>query len=310
MGEVKNTLKDKEKEILWLPFCVNCDEDYIHAFSQRLKEYKALAKEKENVSNIEIVNSLCDCLPQILTEFVKGNTLKAGRAFSDLMDSTLLCEIEENEDLWIKDISEGTRSFYRSRKGKYSDSNELKHVPFDKLYLSKDDRYSSQGSVSLYLSTTKEASHVEIGNEDTTTAIYSLHRDQEIKVFDMCAYKINSQQREGGIPNPDEGKSVNTLLPLIVACNSIAYCCPINNTECKSITRNFRIEYVIPQMVASYIKEKLSDQKVRGIRYYTVRNEMLDPSSTDWIDLVLFTEYDLALKHDKFLEEAFDITIL
>lgn len=308
MGEIENNQTDKENDILWLPFCVNCNEDYIDALSYRLSEYKKLSNRMQNVSNIEAVNTLCDCLPRIISEYVKGSVLKSCKSFSDLMDSTLLKEIETNPDLWIKDIRKDSLSYFRSRTGIFSNPNDLKHIPFDKLYLSKADRYSSQGSVSLYLSNTKEASHVEIGDDGTTTAIYSLQADKEIKVFDMCAFNLNRHQ--GKCKNPNEGKSLNTLWPLIAACNSIAYYCSLNDKECKSITRNFKIEYVIPQMLASYIKEKISDQNVRGIRYYTVRNEMLDPSSTDWMDLILFTEYDSNRKYDKFLDDAFSVTIL
>lgn len=304
------TGKGDKKRILWLPFNVNCDEDYIKSLSKRLNEYKDLVKNKRIDADDIVVTELCEKLPLIVTEYVKGNVLKAGKDFSDLMDSTLSKEVKENKDLWIKEIKEDSLCYFRSRTGKYSDSDELKHIPFNKLYLSKSDRYTSQGSVSLYLSTTIGASHVEIGNENVTTAIYTLHTDKEIKVFDMCAYDINSLQGNGGHMDPTELKSMYNLLPLIIACNSIAYYCPLNNKECKSITRNFKIEYVIPQMLASYIKEKFSDLNVRGIRYYTVRNEMLDPSSPDWMDLVLFTEYEPDKKYDSFLEESFDVTIL
>ncbi|MCQ2244629.1 MAG: hypothetical protein MJZ32_10275 [Bacteroidaceae bacterium] len=309
MGTIIANLTSEEKEILWLPFNVNCDEDYIKSLSKRLNEYKDLVKNKRIDADDIVVTELCEKLPLIITEYVKGNVLKAGKEFSDLMDSTLSKEINNYPDLWIKDIKEGPLRYYRSRTGKYSDPAELKHIPFNKLYLSKSDRYTSQGSVSLYLSTTKEASHVEIGNEDVTTAVYTLHADKEIKVFDMCAYNLNRLQGNGGSADANEEKSMFSLLPLIIACNSIAYNCHLNNKECKSITRNFKIEYVIPQMLASYIKEKFSDLNVRGIRYYTVRNEMLDPSSTAWMDLVLFTEYKPDKKYDSFLDESFDVTL-
>lgn len=308
MGNENDIEALDEKRILWLPFCVSCGEDYVEALSQRLKAYKSFVIAQNLVADNKILNSLCTRIPQVLKEYTNGNVLKASAIFAKLMDSTLRIEIQDNQKLWINEISK-ENCFFRSRAGKFSSIDELKHIPFDKLYLSKADRFSSQGSVCLYLSYSEEACRSEINDGVTTIASYKLKDDVGIKVFDMSAYELNKSNTFSDKKN-DYKKSLNTFWPLIAACNSIAYYCPINNNECKSITRNFKIEYVIPQMLASYIKDKFSDLQVRGIRYYTVRNEMLDPSSTSWMDLVLFTQYESDKKYDRFLEEAFDVAIL
>lgn len=308
MGIEKDNEAFDKKRILWLPFCVNCGEDYVDALSQRLKAYKRFVITHNLVVDNKILDSLCTRIPQVLKEYTKGNVLKACGIFTRLMDSTLRKEIQDNKELWINEIS-NKNCYYRLRPGKHTDPNSLKHIPFNQLYLTKSDRFSSQGSVCLYLSYTKKACRSEITDEITTIASFKLKDDVSIKVFDMSAYELNKSNTFSD-KEDNHKKSLNTLWPLIAACNSIAYYCPLNNKECKSITRNFKIEYVIPQMLASYIKEKFSDLNVRGIRYYTVRNEMLDPSSTDWMDLVLFTEYEPDKKYDSFLEESFDVTIL
>lgn len=308
MGTEKDIEALDKKRILWLPFCVSCGEDYVDALSQRLKAYKRFVIKHDLVVDNKILDSLCTRIPQILKEYTQGNVLKACGIFTRLMDSTFRKEIQANQKLWINEISK-ENSYYRLRPGKHTDSNSLKHIPFNQLYLTKSDRFSSQGSVCLYLSYTEKACRSEITGEITTIAAFKLKDDVSIKVFDMSAYELNKSNTFSDKKN-DYKKSLNTLWPLIAACNSIAYYCPINNNECKSITRNFKIEYVIPQMLASYIKEKFSGRNVKGIRYYTVRNEMLDPSSTSWMDLVLFTQYESDKKYDRFLEEAFDVAIL
>lgn len=60
------------KEFMWMPFCVNCQENYIDALSHHLEEYKTKFVDQNNVSDIKSVETLFDSLPQIVSEYVNG----------------------------------------------------------------------------------------------------------------------------------------------------------------------------------------------------------------------------------------------
>lgn len=211
-----------------------------------------------------------------------------------------------NDSIWIKEITNIERQtchydFYRSRTLKTTNVDDLKHIPFDKLYLTSSQRFTLCGCADLYLSYTREACEREIGN-DGTIAKFVLKNNSEIKVFDMSAYELNSS-----IHFDDKNtEQLMIMWPLIATCNSIACCCPVNKHECKELNRKFKIEYVIPQMFASYLKSRnIAD----GIRYYTVRDENLNPRKIDMMDIVLFTTYSHDSRYDDQLLNKFEISI-
>lgn len=143
----------------------------------------------------------------------------------------------------------------------------------------------------------------EIGNNGTI-AEFLLKDPHTIKVFDMSAFKLNCAKH---FQDDQRKEQLIVIWPLIAACNSIAYCCPVSKKECQSIKRNFKIEYVIPQMFAAYLKSK---NTVDGIRYYTVRDENLDPKAINMMDIVLFTKYSSETHYDEELLTKFDISIV
>lgn len=51
------------------------------------------------------------------------------------------------------------------------------------------------------------------------------------------------------------------------------------------------VTYIFPQLVSQYIKENYP--QITGIKYYTVRNDKLDPNENEFVNVALFTrEYD------------------
>lgn len=259
----------------------------------------------------KVVEALCSAIPECLELYVCGKVSDAYQKLNKALDD-LWKEIDScKNSLWIKDITdiEGPsthRTFYRSRNDiRTNNVNDLKHIPFNQLYKTFSQRFTISGCADLYLSYTKEACEREIGNNGTI-AEYKLKDAESVKVFDMSAFELNSNKGANVFLKEKNNEQLIAIWPLIAACNSIAYIAPGKKNECKNINRTFKIEYVIPQMFAAYLKSK----DIAGLRYYTVRDEDLDPSRTDMMDIVLFTKYSSEHSHDDVLLNKFEISII
>lgn len=160
--------------------------------------------------------------------------------------------------------------FYRARKAEERGiclaKSEMLHVPFEKRYLAKTQRYSYPGLPCLYLGSSVDVCCEEIGCRDADVSIATIRScKKKIKVLDLCFFK------DWNFDNlSDEQKQEITILWPLVACCSFSY------KDSKDMA--FRPDYIIPQLLLEYIVDRNatnditgSQDKVVGIRYYSVR---------------------------------------
>ena len=169
-------------------------------------------------------------------------------------------------------------------------------------------RFSSAESPALYLSSTVDAVQFEIGDQLKTIGEFDLKEDCELKIFDLTMLKIytdansvcsdigNYQNYYGFRCNNPNDFHAHLLWPLLASCYMVKS--PNVNDDC--------IEYKFPQLFSKYLKD---NNICDGIRYFTVRNENLNPSEATMCDYVLFTRNYNSDGYDEKLMNNFIITI-
>ena len=174
-----------------------------------------------------------------------------------------------------KDV-ENNIVFYRMRKElDLKEERQFYHLPKSMRYKCNSERFSIAGYPCFYVGYSKNDCYVEISKTGSMIGM-SLNDDKSLKVFDLT---FSEEQQSG-----DGLKDYLKAFPLIASC----YVVTMNCVEADSA--KFREEYVIPQMLTSYLKNK---GKYDGICYYSVRNENLDTlgrDENDYRNLVLFTD--------------------
>lgn len=311
---LKDKLASNAMEILWLPITSNADENYCDILENRLDSYYAvlvdninsiyedLNKDTQSYNKKEVldwthflISGIKDCHKFYLC----GSILQAQNALFSALDRIYAILKECCSKL------ESPHKYWRIRKGKSSSIylSDLYHIPFNQIYLCKDDRFNTKGYPCLYLSWEERGCIQEMNYspKEDTLASFLYDKDYELQVIDLTI--VNNAEY-----NTDKANIIGHIIwPLLAACYGISEYCKGSRKECTNISKNFKIEYVIPQMFAEYVHHQMN---LDGIKYYTVRNEHLDPSSSSMKNIVLFTNPKNRTKYDMDLLNKFNIDII
>lgn len=187
----------------------------------------------------EIINMLNECCDA----FLSGD-------IADAINMMYNCYFKDGIILkTIQLISEST--FYRMRKAsdyKIFDKEEMFHIPFEKNYLVRNERFSISGFPSLYLGKSVYVCWEEVGRPNFDQANIAVFKNQEdCTVIDLS------------MPTKDIIDYLLTL-PMILSSSL-----PVLHPDC-----NFKPEYIIPQLLMQCVVRYNNDshkKPIDGIKY-------------------------------------------
>ena len=264
------------KAVLWLPVQVPQNTSVVEMLEDLYEKYISLIHKHTHIDT-NYVSIICKTIIRVLKCYLTGDVIKSYKMFSQMMNVQI-------NNIPFKDV-ETDVLFYRMRKDMdLTDTKEFYHLPITKREICSAERFSIAGYPCLYLGYSKNDCYVEVSKTGSMIAL-SLNDGHLIKVLDLTFSK-----------EQEKGESLEEYLkafPLIAACY-VVLTNKVNSDEAK-----FREEYVIPQMLTSYLKH---NGYFNGICYYSVRNENLHPlgrNEEDYRNLVLFPDLKTTNDYDK-----------
>lgn len=253
-------------------------EDMFTKYEHLIRWYGSFSQ-----NDIDFIDDVCEKIINILNDYLTGDVIKAYDLFSGMMNSY--------GDLFpYKDVEDDI-IFYRMRKDMdKSEEKDFYHLPTTMRDKCSSERFSIAGYPCFYLGYSKNDCFVEISKTGSMIGM-KLNEKGSLKVLDLT---FSKEQEKG-----DKMKDYLRAFPLIASC----YVVFMNNVD--SEKAKFREEYVIPQMLTSYLRH---GKKFDGICYYSVRNENLNPlgrDKDDYRNLVLFPNLISSEEHDSLLMKKF-----
>ena len=212
----------------------------------------------DNDFNINRVKNICNNVLKAYTRALHGHMDRAIDILNDEIDL---------QD-YIKTIPQKTDLYrLRSDKENLKGKNDFLHVPFDKIYLCNSMRFSMPGEPCLYLGYSKDVCYRELGL-DCGGSLGHFITNEDIQVIDLT---LDAQK--------NENSNMFEFWPILAAC----YVAP------DSRKANFKEEYIFPQVLMNFIKNKYKES-FAGLRYYTCRKTDLNPFSEEYMNIALFTK--------------------
>ena len=217
---------------------------------------------------------------------------------SEVLIESIFCNLER--DFYITNIDQGwfNHEFFRVRVASEKESFknrplELFHIPYQKRYLARNDRYNMAGKINLYLSTClnlawRECNMPEKFYYSKFNADYEIVNNWKFLCF-LSPQSICTDYLVAGIFNdPDSvsGLIVRYLktLPLIIVCSLVN----------RHGNVAYKPEYVIPQLVMNWIKQH--SDRIRGVLYFPCT---LQKSMRSW------NGYNIAIPVTDFKEKGY-----
>lgn len=283
---LKAVHKDSEKyklynghDVLYLPLHVPMGisllqfmQDFFYKYISLLNDNNKILVEcgiKDVSSITKIVSEFRDAYLKMHNEILSGN---ANTAYDDMENF-----LKEEYFIKTKIDSNNSPTLYRARTGNnYTQKEDFYHIPFNKTYLCNSYRFSIAGYPTLYLGYTKEVCKKEIRGKEGSCIEMALKGE-----FDIIDLTWDNTSK----------KSASVFLcayPIIAACYVVPFFCKHLNKECTEIYPKYKEQYIFPQFITMYIKRHLG---VKGIKYFTTRDDNLDPSKNDSKNLALFPQY-------------------
>ena len=317
----KNGDCEEELHTLELPVYLTEGKKMSTSLSSKLMAYSSLIKKYASTlgfdnKQISLLNKSIQRIISIIKKIEKAEFDNAysefNILFSQLKNVFINKDCQLNPMLFVPTKDLETKLF-RARQGDFMDKSieEAYHVPLSKNYKCKTFRFSEYGYPMLYLSQTEKCARYEFKDaEDITTYIFELkendkndgNKEFEWKILDLAhPYSKTAYNMWTNAPKIDEGKeAINSFIrhlfwPIIAACYCIYDSSQLSDESYK-IERTYKAEYVFPQFLSRYLREH--HPYISGIRYFTVRNENLDSTSTDWTNYALFTNFSNAGDRD------------
>jgi hypothetical protein len=268
------------------PFVATPSLSYRNSLDEKLKEYvrkiENLPDEgsltgwlKGKTENIEIINSK---LIESIDQYLSGSAGKAYDKIENLMDLDIVKSslISLKKPLSQYDYSRpGSKSLFRVRESDdhLSERMDIFHIPFEKRYLVKSQRFSIAGLPCLYLGSSLYVCWQEMGKPSLNKLFLSHFKLNEAHgevyvlnfAFSLEALRLQKLELFLDIHNisEDEARAYLIIWPILLACSY--------NVEHPN--SSFSIEYVIPNLILQWIgKEKTT---LSGIMYLSTRTKQL-----------------------------------
>lgn len=275
-------------------------KSFLYHYRVKMEAYNKLMKSVSQTSLftadkdgfLKTISSLGAGLEDVLRIYLDGFPSRAYSIFKKIADDTGL----ENDLLYYRTtLIDAGHSFFRVKKeynphkktfaGKTSGFRKLLkrealfHVPFEKRKAIGTNRYSIPGFPCIYLSDSLHASWSEC-LKDTSEAFHSASFTNKRPLYFADLVPLNvllSDIKKGKTVYPS--LTLNKMYfdyaciyPLILACHSkIKYKSSYNGEV------QFRSEYIIPQLLMQWYREK--EIILDGIRYLSCTSDMRFPRS-------------------------------
>lgn len=288
----KTFMLHSRKDVMHLPLYIPLGESVTKGYEDFYEKYITLLEYKNiDADIITKVKTLCHGLQRTVREYLRGNVPLSYTIFKKCISTV-------TNILPFISISDGI--FYRMRSDSgLTDEKDFWHIPFNKAYLSKSERFSIEGYPILYLGYSKHVCEIEISNG--TMAEFTCVKSID-KVLDLTL-----GQGEGELLISE--KDLIIIYPLIASCYAVPYYSTLVEKECKPKGVSFREEYIIPQLLTILVRNKY---KANGIRYYSVKDPNLDilgKGENDFRNVALYTSRVSGRIYDKTLMKRFKIKI-
>lgn len=270
------------QNVLWFPVQVPQSISSVRMLENIFFKYSLLLGEFGFRDKL-FVDAICKTIIEIINQYLTGDVIKAYNLFEEMMT--------QYDDIFPFKEVETDILFYRMRgEIGLKETKEFYHLPITMRHKCSSERFSIAGYPCFYLGYSKNDCYVEIGKVGSMIGVL-LKKGHSIKVLDLT---FSEQQQKG-----------ESLIKYLKAFPLIAACYVVMNNEIDSNNAKFREEYVIPQMLTSYLKHKNISE---GVCYYSVRNENLDPlgrNENDYRNLVLFPDLTTTNDYDMKLMKKF-----
>lgn len=290
--EYNNYRLSSGKKVLELPLYFVLGKSVLSCYEEFYDKYNTLLQDEQVDEDIrKTAKKLSDGLLETVKNYLNGKIATSYSNFRNAMSHIEgilpLVQVEE-------------RDFYRMRSDLgLTDTKDFWHIPFNKVYLSKSERFSIEGYPILYLGYSKNVCEKEIS--EGSLAKFSLKRP----ISDVLDLTLG--QGEGMRFLSDD--QLMKVYPLIASCYVVPFYSILKEKECRPTCAFFREEYIIPQFLTMYLKD---EKKAKGIIYYSVKDPNLKVYGKDEDDLrnlALYTSRNDGEIYDKQLMDYFEIKL-
>lgn len=277
-----------------MPFKVKYDNEYFPAMKDMLDNFVSELKNSGASDRIvDDIKKYCEEVILSINLYYRGDLVEA-----QLAVNTMISEFGD-EFPAISDINSSIAfqgggpdytevQFFRARLSENViefSANDMLHIPFNKRQIVKSERFSIPGLPCLYLGNSSYACWIEMGcpaDHRFNVAPVVLNNTQ--KVLNLTAtmndlYEFNKTTTES--TDEELENYVIKLLKLMV----LTFC---TSYKVKEENRNFKSEYILPQMIMLACKSRNLD----GITYYSKRAQNEAFAYTVGVNLVLFATYN------------------
>lgn len=274
-----------------LPIVVNCNEEYIKKAKCTIDSFFSQVNKPAFSSQeglVQCVNDICEKIKEALDNVSNGNTSKVdeiiesiinkhysnGFLVSDLDKSYSLRGLAPFKDLHTPyhekkydDMNAHQIELFRGRpseKGeKLTNLSDIVHVPYSRLNLAKDGRFSTKKRACLYLGTTSYVCYMECGIKDNDNRDFYIscfipnEKGKNLKILNLTVsqHLINGLSQNRKIQN-----ELLKIFPLIIATSF-----SINNDN----EGRAKFEYVISQSLMRVIGEN----EIDGVAYLSCKGK-------------------------------------
>lgn len=282
-----------------MPFTVQSDEEYFPQLKVLLSEL--VSELKNNGASNNIVTSITDYTNKVISAielYYQGDLVDAQIVINDMIaefSDKAPAVTDINSSIAFQgggpDYSEV--QFFRARLSdnvvEFS-AEEMLHIPFNKRHIVKSERFSIPGLPCLYLGNSTYACWVEMGcPADHRFNVSPIVLDNTQKVLNLTVtlsniYEFNNLDQTS--PAVELELYIITLLKLFILTLGTSYKVKDNN-------RNFKSEYILPQMIMLACKKRNLD----GITYYSKQIPNENFACNVGVNLVLFATYNGEVLH-------------
>lgn len=218
-------------------FVIGCFRSYVEDNLDKIQQVTGLS----GALIFERIYQTSRTIQRVLSAFLRGNQLDALKMTHDLIKSMKFDRLLPEPRFPLYKCRENKKLYHLSR-------DEMFHIPLDKRYLVKNQRFSLSGLPCLYLGGSSYICWEELGRIEINRGNYcGFSLQKEINLFDL---KI-----------PQEITNVHQIrrIVLALACSLAA------NRE-----HDFKSEYILPQCILhSLINRSYYSHSLFCIRYYS-----------------------------------------
>jgi len=322
--------------------------DFEVALANHFEFYLTQMRAKLTNTEIVSIRKLCDDLIAVLKTYHSGYPAKAFKKFNDVMSTLMKAPLKIYDKNWPQGEFTPTKDplkLYRIRNIQNNSiltRRDIFHVPYKFRSKINTSRYSIAGFPCLYLATDLElcCEETKVSNFDDLriASRYQLNRELDVNVmqinviemgvkpiyfFDYMVFQMTDTQRDydgmsdadiEGVRNKDSymRKSFNdlNLLDKEVQSNYLLWYPLISSCSYIRVNKQdpFASEYVIPQLLMQWIRDKSNANKLYGIRYFSCASDLASDKGFNYVFPTSGNKISDGIDYCNILSKSFKLT--